>query len=292
MQNDAQTRALEVCLQNMQAGEKLDQVLDLYPQWIGDLTQPLEAAQALRVYAGSLQIEERAQEQSRSGFLENAQQIAQESSLAAPVRARFVRLGRLILFVGIVAAFLWLFMAATRALPGDLTYPLKQAAWQIRLQASRDPNRKLVLTRQVDQLHLQEIRDIAALGREADVRFAGLLKEDSSGAWKASGFPLALADEAQVIGKVVDGIWVEVDGALQQDGSVRVARIRPHEIVLQGALQDLTSDTLKIDGIPVQFGEDTLVHGSPLIGSRVQVIVFRTADDRLLARLVDADIVP
>lgn len=292
MHNDAQTRALEVCVQSLQAGEKLEHILELYPQYTAELTQPLEAAQALRVYTGSLQMPRQNLEGSRAGFLETARQFVDQSNLAVSARSRTVRLGRLVLFLALLVLFAWISISAFRALPGELFYPLKQAAWQVRVQASTDPNQKLELTRRLDQIHLGEVRSLSLLGREAVVSFSGLLQVDPSGTWKASGIPLKLADQTEVIGKVISGIWVEVSGKLQTDGTVSVERIRPHEIVLKGVLQDLTSDTLQISGIPVQFGQDTLVHGSPLIGSQVEVIAFRTLDDHLLARLVDANISP
>ncbi len=288
MHNEAQIRALDVCIQKMQLGEKLDQVLDLYPQWKSELVQPLEAVQTLRVYSEALQNLTPAQSQDRNSFLETAQKIFPKPGLGSTLRTWVSRLGWLGLLLLASLGLFWGVASASAALPGDLLYPVKEFYRQARLIAVDHTVERLILERAYDQARLDEVQSLAALNAQANVRFAGLFQQPREGFWTVGGIPLQLPPEVQMVGKVQENIWASVSGELQTDGSVLVTQIRPREYSFRGVLEEISPQTLTISGVPVQLDNDTLVHGSPMAGSQVNVAAFRTSNDGLLARLVDA----
>jgi hypothetical protein len=288
MENEAQIRALDVCILNMQAGEKLEQVLELYPQWSADLTTPLEAVQVLRIYAESLPDPQTVQALDRSSFMESAQRLSKITGSSSLFHTRWAWLVWLALILFLLAGVFGGYAVISLALPGDLLYPLKESAWRARLLVTNNPVQRLELERKYDQALLDEVETLAELNRQAGIRFVGLLQQNQPDAWSVGGLSVKVPPQTQVIGKVQDGLWVEVKGELQVDGAILAKEIRPREYTFNGILQEISPELLIVSGIPVTLSSETLVHGSPMAGSQVKVVAFRASDDSLLARIVDA----
>jgi hypothetical protein len=289
MDSEAQIRALDICILNLQAGEKLEQVLELYPQWTAILTAPLEAAQVLRVYTESLPGPQAVQALGRSSFLSSAQSISQKTSRASTRHSRWSWLAGLALVLLLLAGAFGGYAVISLALPGETLYPLKEMAWQARLLVAVDPAQRLELERAYDQARLEDIKTLADLNRQAGIRFAGLLQQNQPESWTVGGLPVKIPPQAQVVGEVQEGAWAEVKGDLQGDGTILVKQIRPREYTFSGTLQEISPEMLIVSGIPVKLTGGSLVHGSPMAGSQVTVVAFRSSDDSLLARLVDTD---
>ena len=288
--NETQVRALEVCIQKMQSGEKLEQTLELYPSWADKLTPPLEAVQVLRIYAESLPNWPPESSQAKADFL-NAAQYLSGGKVSQPTRAsRLSRLAWLALTLFLIAGVLAGYAAAMIALPGEFFYPLKMFTWQARRQFAAQPDHILALERAFDQARLEDLRSMVSLKRSGSINFAGLLEQGNPEEWRLSEFPVRLPQQAKIVGQVKDGIWVEASAVLGTDGSLTIEQIQPREYTFEGQLQEITADSLVVSGIPVRLNQSTLVHGSPMAGSQVKIIALRNADDSLLARLVDAAI--
>lgn len=288
MTSEAQARALEVCLQNLLSGMKVEQVVGLYPQWEELLTPPLEAAQTLQVYRETLKSPTIREDQERAAFLQVAEEL--QSSTHPPARrsrsaSHFFWLAFSFLAL---AGVLWGYVLTSVALPGNLLYPLKNLAWQAVRALPAEPAEQLARERAYDQAQLGEVQDLIALHRQARVEFSGLYQANSPGQAEISGLRLVFTPQTEIIGQVRSGIWVEASGKLQADGSLQVEQIRPREYFFRGKLEQLSPDQLVIAGVAVQFGQESLVHGSPMAGSQVQVSAFRDANDSLIARLIDA----
>jgi Domain of unknown function (DUF5666) len=287
MQNENQIRALDVCIQNMQAGQKLEDVLEIYPKWASDLRPSLEAVQTLLVYRNALGPSPSTDRPQRTIFLNSALQIKRESSRAEAARSRWTWLGWTTLIFLITAGVLWGFIMASLALPGDTFYPLKGMFWQVRQDFIQDPQKSLEIDQAYDRLRLDEIRSLGNLNRQAEVIFAGPLIENQLNSWDIAGWTVQILPQTQIIGKVQDDIWVEVSGELLADQTIVASAIRPREYTFSGTLQAVSPDELLISGIPVKIGSDTLVHGSPMAGSQVHVITLRDQDGNWIARLID-----
>lgn len=288
MTSEAQARALEVCLQNLLSGMKVEQVVGLYPQWEELLTPPLEAAQTLQVYRETLKSPTIREDQERAAFLQVAEEL--QSSTHPPARRSrsASRLFWLAFSFLALAGVLWGYVLTSVALPGNLLYPLKNLAWQAVRALPAEPAEQLARERAYDQAQLGEVQDLIALHRQARVEFSGLYQANSPGQAEISGLRLVFTPQTEIIGQVRSGIWVEASGKLQADGSLQVEQIRPREYFFRGKLEQLSPDQLVIAGVAVQFGQESLVHGSPMAGSQVQVSAFRDANDSLIARLIDA----
>jgi hypothetical protein len=152
---------------------------------------------------------------------------------------------------------------------------------------THDAQQRLTLERAYDQTRLADARDLAELGQYAPVNFPGLLTKKQADTWIVGGIPVQASPQTQVVGNIQDGTWVQVKGELRSDGIVVISQIRPREYIFTGTLQAISPKALVVSGITVKLGEETLVHGSPMAGSKVKVIAFRTSDDSWLARLVD-----
>ncbi|MCU0489134.1 MAG: DUF5666 domain-containing protein [Anaerolineales bacterium] len=261
MVSEAQSRALEVCLQNLLSGMKVEQVVGLYPQWEELLTPPLEAAQTLQVYRETLQSPVLREDQERAAFLQAAREL--QSTTRPPFRQNrpAARLFWLAFSFLVLAGVLWGYVLTSVALPGNLLYPLKTLAWQAVRALPASPTEQLARERAYDQARLDEVQELLALGRQARVEFSGLYQADSTGQAEISGLQLVFTPQTEIIGQVRNGIWVEASGTLQADGLLQAEQIRPREYFFQGQLEQLSPDQLVIAGIAVQFGQESLVHG-------------------------------
>jgi hypothetical protein len=288
MASEAQARALEVCVQNLLSGMKVEQAVGLYPQWEDLLTPPLEAAQTLQVYCETLKFPTIPKDQERAAFLQAAEEFHPVPRPPARRSRTASRLFWLAFSFLVLAGVLWGYVLTSVALPGNLLYPLKTLTWQAVRALPAGPGEQLARERAYDQARLDEVQDLIALRRQARVEFSGLYQADAPEQAKISGLRLVFTPQTEIIGQVRSGIWVEASGTLQVDGSLQVEQIRPREYFFQGQLEQLSPDQLVIAGVVVQFGQESLVHGSPMAGSQVQVSAFRNADDSLVARLIDA----
>jgi hypothetical protein len=287
MQNEALVRALDVCIQQMQSGRKLEQTLELYPQWSADLTPALETIQVLRVYVDSFQISPAIAVSGHESFIESAQKIRQEPVQNASRRSWSIWLAWLVIILVALFAAFWGISAASSTFPNKLIFPIKEGWRQTRLMITLDAQQRLNLESATDQARLNDAKDLVELGQQTSVNFPGLLVQKQPDAWIVGGIPAQVSPQTEVVGNVQEGIWVEVKGELRPDGIVAVSQIRPREYVFTGTLQDVSPEALVVSGITVKLGKDTLVHGSPMAGSRVKIIAIRTLEDNWLARLVD-----
>jgi len=88
--------------------------------------------------------------------------------------------------------------AAEGALPGDVLYPVKRVAENVRLGLTLDPRARAVYKEELAQKRREEVRQVLELARQVKVSFEGELKEVSGSLWRVDGL--------QVI--VKEGVWV------------------------------------------------------------------------------------
>lgn len=288
MRNDPKRRALEVCLQQLESGMSLAQVLELYPHWVDELRPLLEAAQAARRLSAGIRVPRGAQARSRAQFLQVTQSSHTLPTPISPRRSwRFSMLFLVLLVIAILGA-VGTAAASARALPGDALYSVKLASEQTRLLLAREPNRRLTLEQSFDRERLVEVEALIGQQRLADVDFTGGLVEMKPGAWQIGGFHVLVPPDAQLLGQVQPGIFVDVQGSLQRDGTIIAHQIRAREYDIEGKLERMEANTWVIGGITLHVTEDTLVQGAPGPGSQVRVKAFRILDGSLQARLVEA----
>jgi hypothetical protein len=286
--DDTQVRALDVCLQRLQTGEDLQQVLEFYPQLSDQLGPLLEAAEVVQWYGKIIQVPEIAQAKSRSRFT----QAELSPPVAAPTPARepsgWIKIISLALALLVILVGTWSIIAARGALPGDFLYPMKIALERTRLQLTNDPLRRLGMEQAYDEERLGEVKSLLQTPRPESVQFAGGLSQMGGSNWQVSGIRVVVPADAQIIGNVEEGIYVIVEGTVQPDGSVLAHRLQPREFDLSGKLQNFLPDRLTVAGIPIEVSVETLVHGSPQVGNPVHVSAYLLLDGNFQARLVEA----
>lgn len=287
MQNEALVRALDVCIQQMQSGEKLEQTLELYPQWTADLTPPLEAAQVLRVYNESFQSSPAIPVPDYERFIRSTKHIHRRPGEPGSRRIWGIWLAWLVIILVVLFAVFWGLSIASSTSPGQIISPIKEWWRQTRLELTTDVQQRVALERVYDLTRLGDARDQIDIGQPGSISFPGLLKQELPEAWIVGGIPVQISPQTQVIGSVQDGIWVELTGRLLPGRVVQVSQIRPREYEFTGNLEEIAADSLVVSSVTVKLDTETLVHGSPMAGSQVNVIVYRTAEDHWLARLVD-----
>ena len=167
---------LDAALNQLNAGQDLEQILAAHPAQAAELRPLLQAARSARLPAAA-QPDRLAQNRSRARFLAAAQSQSHR-------RASF-SLGRLAL--NALAALLLVIvtlglggLASVQALPGDSLYPVKQALERAQLALSSGAQNRLTLEetaqmmkKSLSAVKVIQFRALAALRRlllEADIR--------------------------------------------------------------------------------------------------------------------------
>lgn len=287
MQNEAQIRALEVCIQNLFRGASLEEITEIYPQWSDSLLKPLEAAQVLRVYTRSLEPIGDDLGKSRANLLATAHDLWNKRSISAIFRANRFGIFMIVIILSMAIALFGLLTVVSTSLPGQPLYPVKELAWQARLIISQQRDDHLELEQAYDQERLEEIRSLRNMGQSLIVNFAGPLTQDQPDVWKIAEIPALISSGTRIVGKVQPQIWVEVDALLRNDGVLEVIQIQPREYKITGNLQMITPEELIVNNLSITVDEETVVHGSPMANSPVLIIARQDADGRLRVRLIE-----
>ena len=115
--------------------------------------------------------------------------------------------------------------AAAETLPGDLLYPVKLAAEEVRLAVILDPASRTSYEKHLEEKRREEVREVTRRGRQAQVRFQGSLESVDNDVWVVGGVTVQVAPEVWADLPPARGsvIWVEGEAA---KGEVSAFRIR------------------------------------------------------------------
>ncbi len=261
----------EACLQQLQTGASLDQVLKQYPQWAGELRPLLSAAQAAAGLGESISIPANAQERSRARFMAQARQY-NRSPLGwftfnfSPLKLAALTLILVIFFGGVSSV-----VVSAQALPGDTLYAVKLITEQTRLFFTKDPTDRLKLEQSFDQERREELQTLIQRSRSTPVNFTGGLRAMNPGEWMVDNVRVDITSETQVIGNIQVGFYVEVQGVLQPDGKVTASLVRDREYTVYGTVQEMSAERWIVAGIIIQVTPQTVINGTVLPGSPVEV---------------------
>ncbi|MBM3190776.1 MAG: hypothetical protein FJZ90_18910, partial [Chloroflexi bacterium] len=134
-------------------------------------------------------------------------QTTRATRATAPGRRRFANslaVVALVLAVSLVGTV----GASAQTLPGDVLYPVKRAAEQVRLAMTLSPAAKAEYQRALAAERRQEVLQIQTLGRPVEVAFEGRLEAIIDGTWiiegiAVEGAPVTEGHEPPPIGSVV-----------------------------------------------------------------------------------------
>ena len=304
MRTDPKIRAVEICLQHIQAGASLEKVLELYPYWAPELRPILEAAMAASSLAKSLDREtdsarfHAARQGSREKFLEAGERLRRPEP-----RVRFtpaLRYALLTLALVLTVAFgaLRTLAASAEALPGDTLYSLKLATQRTQVLITMDARRRLELEQSIEQRRATDVRALIERLNEPTYRpktltvdFSGVLQDMRPGQWVVDDILVKVPAEAHILGQIQQGIYIQVQGVLTPEGELIAQRLQSRLFEISGGLQEVFPDAWLVNGIRIERGPETILRNvigdQPLPGSRVRVVAYLLADRRLQARLLE-----
>jgi hypothetical protein len=167
--------------------------------------------------------------------------------------------------------------AAANALPGEFLYPVKIAAADLRVRLEFEAGQRLRLETLYAERQLEDVRHLLALGRIVPVSFRGHVESIGPVLWQVEGIPVRLAPETRVVGYILPGMEIEVEGATQPDGTVLADELHLQSYDLLGTLQAIDRERLTVDGLTLFRTGDSYIE--PGLASGQRVLVRAAIDD-------------
>lgn len=221
--------ALEVCLNEIEQGADVDTVLFRYPDLAEELRPILEASVQTRKMAvpgPSQDIVKR----NRARLLQRAAEMREGQSASNSRRVWSVPLRRTLVTLMIVAILFisstGLVRASSNTLPGDNLYPVKRTWEDVLVFFAFDSDRREDLELEHENERLEELHELFAEGRSANVDFAGYVTRLSGDEWRVNGITVIISSQTRLPDQeVLVGAAVRVRGQIQSGMSVVAERI-------------------------------------------------------------------
>lgn len=282
--------ALEACLQQMQAGADVEQVLAQHPQLVDELRPLLRAAQSARTLGTAIQVPLQAQS------LSLARTLAKRSSLPRP-RARWFNMPVarfaftvIIIIAVILAGGFGAVTASAKAIPGDPLYSLKLVTEQTRLLLTRDPAHRLDLEQTFEEERAEEIREMVNKSITDEVNLVGPLNRMAEdGNWLVADVIVLVMPGTELLGNIQPGFVVEAHGFLQPDGSILAEWVQLKEFRFTGTLHAMTTEKWLVGDVEVVVTAGTEIVGTPLVGGTLSVRGVLLADSGVQALKIEAN---
>lgn len=209
------------CLDALERGESVAQILARYPQEANQLRPILKTAHQLSELKLAPSVS--AKRASKNEFLAEARQMRQSAQIGQRAGTVFRSLNRLLATVAflLVIGIVGVAGLSNSALPGEGLYGMKMALEQVRLSLARDPQTVQALNEMFEAERLAEVQRLLAEGAEIEVVFGDdiLLLGDKQ--WGlVSGVQLVLDEKTVVVGKPEVGEYVHIVGKTTNAGTV------------------------------------------------------------------------
>ncbi len=286
MGKDQLHRALDVCIQSIQAGQDLDRVLEMYPKWRSELAPLIRSAYLANQLGQSINMPQDEFEKERQRFNQASQLVIPKihglSSSAHLQRPVFLFILAVILLLMVAGVF----VLSNHALPGSLFYGVKEFRRDLQLSSIMDSQEYIHKSLLFDQERLQEIQSLAQLGRVAPVNFGGHIFQGEDDDWQINNLTLTTNSETQLVGDIWPGYYVRVEGSLLADGKILAKRIQIQQFLVRGIVESLTSERLVVGGMEILLTPDTLLQGEIGIGARVDILTLLAGENLYRARLI------
>ena len=268
--------ALEVCLNEIEQGADVDTVLFRYPELAGELRPILEASVKAKGMAAALPSQDIIR-RNRAKLLQHAAQIREAKAAPLSHRVWSVPLRRALVSLMVIAVLFvsstGLVRASSNTIPGDTLYPVKRTWEDVSLLFTFNSDRRQTLELEHENERLDELHELFAEGRSAEVDFAGYVTRQTGTEWWVSGITVIISSGTQLpVQPVAIGAAVRVHGQIQT-GSVVAAQI---ELLPSGSkLPEGNDNELEIeDGEHEDVTPE--VEDEPETGSVVEPIVIPT----------------
>ncbi len=214
--------ALELCLKEIEQGADIETALFQYPELAAELRPILEASAKARGMAVSAPSQE-AIVRNRAKLLQYASEMREEKGMLVSRRIWSVPLRRALVTLMVVtmlfASGTGLVRASSNTLPGDNLYPVKRTWEDVLLFFTFNASDREALELEHESERLDELHELFAEGRSAEVDFAGYVSRQTGTEWRISGITVILLPETRLPEQVTVGDAVRVQGRIQ-GGSV------------------------------------------------------------------------
>src|SRR5688500_5463942 len=181
--------ALEICLQDIEQGAEIETVLFGYPDLADELRPILEAsvtAKDMPVLDPSAEVVRR----NRAKLLQHAAEMREAKVQPVSSRTWFASFRRVAVTLVVVAILFasgtGLVRAASTTLPGDNLYPVKRTWEDVLLLFTLNGQQREALEVEHENKRLEELNELFAKGRTAEVDFAGLVMLQNGNEWRVA----------------------------------------------------------------------------------------------------------
>jgi hypothetical protein len=212
------------CLDDLENGESLDQVLARYPDDADQLRPLLETSVQLSEMPLAYSVGARSK--SREAFLKEASLLRDGPAQPWVIFGGFRRLALTLSSAAMVGIFVLAILIgiATSSIPGDALYGTKLTVENMRLALTSDLEAKRALEDQFEQERLREIGALLKAGRQADVEFRGRIESIQADSWIVAGLPVIVGPDTDVDQDPWIGAFALVVGRTE-DGQVQALSI-------------------------------------------------------------------
>jgi len=240
---------LEICLNEIEQGRDVDTVLFRYPELADQLRPIIKAsinAKKMVVPVPSQDIVRK----NRAKLLQYAAEMREQSNApsrhiwSVPLRRALVTLMVIaLLFVSSTN----LVRASSNTLPGDNLYPVKRTWEDVSLFFTFDTTKREELELEHENERLDELHDLFAEGRSANVDFAGYVSRQNGAEWRVSGITVIISSKTRLPNQLVEiNSAIRVKGQAQNDMSVLAETV---ELLPSGSkLPEVKDNELENDG--------------------------------------------
>ena len=221
--------ALEVCLQEIELGANIETSLLRYPDLADELRPILETSIRAKGLVASVPADNVVR-RNRAKFLQRAAELRQVQVKSSQTLGWLHSVRRAAIALALVAIILLsgtgLVRASSTTLPGDNLYPVKRTGEDLFLFFTFDSLKRDSLEVEYENERLEELYELIAMGRSAEVDFAGVVTQQNGSEWQVSGIRVIVSSQTDLHdGPVVVGDAVRVFGITQRDNSVLAERI-------------------------------------------------------------------
>jgi hypothetical protein len=176
--------------------------------------------------------------------------------------------------------------AAATSLPGDTLYPVKVAAADLRLRLEFEAAQRLRLESLYAEQQLEDVRQLLALGRQVPVSFHGRVGDIGAALWQVEEIPVRVTARTRVVGEILPGMRIEVEGITQADGTILADELHLESYDMLGTLEALDADRMTVDGRSFLLTPRSVLEPGLAVGHRLLVRV--AIDDAGVRSVVSA----
>jgi len=218
---------LETCLQDLENNIDLETILLRYPDLADELRPLLQASMDAKQMVPSLPSADVIR-RNRAKLLQHAAQL-REGQPTATNRwfPSFQRLAfALVLFMLFFMSGTSLVRASSSALPGDSLYSVKRSWEDVTLFFTFNADARETLEIEYENERLDEIHELFASGRPAEVDFAGIVSSQNGDGWRIAGILVIVSPQTELPNQILTvGMPVRVRGVTDGNGIVLAERI-------------------------------------------------------------------